>query len=101
MNQSGGCVKTKTSEFEKSLIFIGVAWPYVNGALHIGHLAGCILPSDIIARFFRLRGNNVLMVSGSDCYGTPISIEADKLGVHPGTIIEKFHPKAQQFLKKT
>ncbi|MEK7077010.1 MAG: class I tRNA ligase family protein, partial [Patescibacteria group bacterium] len=64
-------------------IFIGVAWPYVNGDLHIGHLAGYLLPADIFARFHRFLGNDVLMVSGSDCYGTPITIEADKKKVRP------------------
>ena len=47
-------------------IFIGVAWPYANGPLHIGHLAGAYIPPDIFARYHRMRGNHVLMVSGSD-----------------------------------
>ena len=68
---------------KKKKIFIGVAWPYVNGDIHIGHLAGYLLPADIFARFHRLRGNDVLMVSGSDCFGTPITLEADKRSVSP------------------
>ncbi len=72
-------------------IFIGVAWPYVNGNLHIGHLAGYLLPADICARFNRLIGNNVLMISGSDCFGTPITLEADKKGVRPEDIVDKYH----------
>ena len=63
-----------------SKIFVGVAWPYVNGDLHPGHIAGNFLPADIFARFQRYLGNEVLMVSGSDCYGTPITVEADKRG---------------------
>ena len=73
--------------------FIGVAWPYVNGDLHIGHLAGYLLPADIFARFQRLIGNDVLMVSGSDCYGTPITVEADKRGITPEELVNEYHPK--------
>ena len=52
-------------------IFIGVAWPYANGPLHLGHVAGCYLAADIFARYHRIKGNQVLMVSGSDSHGTP------------------------------
>jgi methionyl-tRNA synthetase len=55
-------------------IFIGVAWPYANGPLHLGHIAGAYLPADIFARYHRLKGNKVLMVSGSDQHGAPITI---------------------------
>jgi len=74
-------------------VFIGVAWPYVNGTLHIGHLAGYQLPADISARFHRLTGKEVLMVSGSDCFGTPVTLEADKRGVSPAEIVEEYHEK--------
>jgi methionyl-tRNA synthetase len=74
-------------------IFIGVAWPYVNGDLHIGHLAGYLLPADICARFHKLAGNDVLMISGSDCFGTPITLEADKKGVSPAEIVDEYHTK--------
>lgn len=74
-------------------IFIGVAWPYVNGDIHIGHLAGYLLPADIFARFHRAKGNEVLMVSGSDCFGTPITLEAEKRGVPPGEIVAEYHAK--------
>lgn len=73
--------------------FIGVAWPYVNGELHIGHLAGYLLPADIFARFSRLTGHEVLMASGSDCFGTPITVEADRKGVSPKEIVEIYHAK--------
>lgn len=82
-------------------ILIGVAWPYVNGDLHPGHIAGCYLPSDIFARFQRLAGNEVLMVSGSDCFGTPITIQADKEGVKPKDIVEKYSPRVTDLLTKT
>ena len=58
-------------------IHVSVAWPYANGDLHVGHLAGAYLPADVFARYHRLKGNKVLMVSGSDSHGTPISVEAD------------------------
>jgi methionyl-tRNA synthetase len=74
-------------------ILIGVAWPYVNGDLHLGHLAGYLLPADIFARYQRLRGNDVLMVSGSDCHGTPITVEADKRKTTPAEVVAKFHPE--------
>ena len=62
-----------------------LAWPYANGSLHVGHLAGVYVPADIFARFQRLRGNDVLMVSGSDEHGTPITVRAEQEGVtRPG-----------------
>ena len=72
-------------------IFIGVAWPYANGPLHLGHIAGCYLPADIFARFHRMRGNDVLMVSGSDSHGTPIMRTAEAEGVSPREVVEKYH----------
>lgn len=72
-------------------IFIGVAWPYSNGPFHIGHLAGAYLPGDIFARYHRLRGNEVLMVSGSDMHGTPTLVTAEKEGTTPQAIAERFH----------
>jgi len=74
-------------------IHVSVAWPYANGDLHIGHLAGAYLPADIFARFHRLKGNHVLMVSGSDSHGTPISVEADKRGVSARSIFEHYHER--------
>ncbi|MFC1976456.1 methionine--tRNA ligase, partial [Chloroflexota bacterium] len=72
-------------------ILVCTAWPYANGDLHIGHLAGAYLPPDIFARYHRLKGNNVLMVSGSDSHGTPITLRADAEGVTPLKIFERFH----------
>jgi len=76
-------------------IFIGVAWPYANGSLHIGQVAGAYLPPDIFARYHRTKGNEVLMVSGSDQHGTPITIRAEQEGKTPAEIASKYH---QQFL---
>jgi methionyl-tRNA synthetase len=72
-------------------IFIGVAWPYANGSLHLGHVAGCYLPADIFARYNRLKGNDVLMVSGSDEHGTPITITAEKEKTTPQAIVDRYH----------
>jgi methionyl-tRNA synthetase len=72
-------------------IFIGVAWPYANGPLHLGHVAGCYLPADIFARFHRAQGNRVLMVSGSDMHGTPVTVRADEEGVSPAEVAERYH----------
>jgi methionyl-tRNA synthetase len=69
-------------------IFIGVAWPYANGSLHLGQTAGAYLPADIFARYHRLKGNRVLMVSGSDQHGTPITIKAEQEGRSPQEIVD-------------
>lgn len=74
-------------------IHVSVAWPYANGDLHVGHLAGAYLPADIFARYHRLKGNHVLMVSGSDAHGTPISVEADKRAIPPGELFEQYHAR--------
>ncbi|MFD1415642.1 methionine--tRNA ligase [Oceanobacillus jeddahense] len=71
-------------------VFIGGAWPYANGSLHLGHIAS-LLPGDILARYYRLKGEEVLYVSGSDCNGTPISIRASQEGTTTEIIAEKYH----------
>jgi len=76
-------------------ILVAVAWPYANGPLHLGHIAGAYLPADIFARYHRTKGNEVLMVSGSDQHGTPITISAEQEGKAPSEIAAKYH---QQFL---
>ena len=72
-------------------VLICVAWPYANGPLHLGHVAGCYLPPDIHARFERALGNRVLMVSGSDEHGTPITVSAEQEGKEPQNIVDRFH----------
>ena len=69
-------------------IFIGVAWPYANGSLHLGQIAGAYLPPDIFARYHRIKKNEVLMVSGSDIHGTPTAIKAEQEGKTPEEIAE-------------
>jgi len=77
-----------------------VAWPYANGPFHIGHLAGAYLPGDIFARFHRLRGNEVLMVSGSDMHGTPTLVRAEKEGTTPAVIAERYHAVNKEAFEK-
>ncbi|MBL39819.1 MAG: methionine--tRNA ligase [Chloroflexi bacterium] len=72
-------------------ILVCVAWPYVNGPPHLGHIAGMSIPADIFARYNRLIGNNVAMVSGSDMHGTPVTLLANDLGVSPEEISSKYH----------
>src|SRR5919106_3829710 len=76
-------------------ILVAVAWPYASGSRHLGHVAGAYLPADIFARYHRLAGNDVLMVSGSDAHGTPITVRADQEGVTPAEIVDRYH---QEFL---
>ena len=71
-------------------IFIGVAWPYANADIHIGGVAGVYLPADAFARYHRLRGHEVLMVSGSDVHGTPVLVSAEKEGTTAQAISERY-----------
>lgn len=75
-------------------IHVSVAWPYANGDLHLGHVAGALLPADIFARYHRLKGNRVLMVSGSDAHGTPTSLEAARRGISPRELFEHYHRRS-------
>lgn len=74
-------------------ILIGVAWPYANGSLHLGQIAGAYLPADIFARYQRAAGSRVLMVSGSDQHGTPITVRAEQEGTTPQAIVDRYHPE--------
>ncbi len=72
-------------------ILVAVAWPYANAEIHVGNLTGSYLPADIFARYQRLRGREVLMVSGSDSHGTPITVRADAEKTTPQAVYERFH----------
>ena len=74
-----------------SHILVNVAWPYANGPRHIGHVAGFGVPSDVYARYERMKGNDVLMVSGTDEHGTPILVEADKEGVSAQELANRYN----------
>ncbi|MFK0523980.1 methionine--tRNA ligase [Paenibacillus illinoisensis] len=76
-------------------VFIGGAWPYANGSLHLGRLAS-VLPGDVVARYFRAKGDDVLYVSGSDCHGTPVAVQAIQEGVSPSDIADRYH---QEFIE--
>jgi methionyl-tRNA synthetase len=76
-------------------ILIGGAWPYANGSLHLGHIAA-LLPGDVLARYYRLKGEHVLYVSGSDCNGTPISIRANQEGKAIKEIADRYHAEFQK-----
>lgn len=80
-------------------VFIGGAWPYANGSLHIGHVAA-LLPGDVIARYFRQKGEEVLYVSGSDCNGTPISIRANQEGTTVKAIADKYHTEFDETFRR-
>jgi len=72
-------------------ILIAIAWPYSNAEIHVGNITGSHLPGDIVARYHRLKGNHVLMVSGTDSHGTPVTIAADKEGKPVEEVYKKYH----------
>ncbi|HEY7295998.1 MAG TPA: class I tRNA ligase family protein, partial [Dehalococcoidia bacterium] len=72
-------------------ILVAVAWPYANGPVHQGQFGGAYLPADIFARYHRTAGNRVLMVSGSDMHGTPITVRAEREGRSPEAVAAEFH----------
>lgn len=80
-------------------IFIGGAWPYANGSLHIGHIAA-LLPGDVLARYYRAKGNPVFYVSGSDCHGTPVTIRAKQEGKSPKDISNSYHDEFMSIFEK-
>lgn len=73
-------------------IIIGISWPFANGELHIGHAASS-LPGDVIARYHRLKGDKVILVSGTDCHGTPTEVKALKENRSPKEIVDECHVK--------
>ncbi|MDX1379060.1 MAG: methionine--tRNA ligase [Anaerolineales bacterium] len=72
-------------------ILIAIAWPYANAEIHVGNITGSHLPGDIVARYHRLKGNKVLMVSGTDSHGTPVVIAADKEGKPVEEVYKRYH----------
>lgn len=80
-------------------ILIGGAWPYANGSLHIGHIAG-LLPGDVLARYHRAIGDHVYYVSGSDCHGTPVAIRAKKENRTPREVSDFYHEEFTECFKK-
>ena len=80
-------------------ILIGGAWPYANGSLHIGHVAG-LLPGDVLARYHRAVGDQVYFVSGSDCHGTPVAIRAKQEGKTPREVSDHYHAEFTECFEK-
>jgi methionyl-tRNA synthetase len=72
-------------------VLTAVAWPYANGPRHIGHVSGFGVPSDVFSRYMRMAGHRVLMVSGTDEHGTPISVQADNEGLSPRELADKYN----------
>lgn len=72
-------------------ILIAIAWPYANAEIHVGNLTGSHLPGDIVARYHRLKGNHVLVVSGTDSHGTPVTMSADKLNKPVEEVYKHYH----------
>ncbi len=83
---------------ERYIVF--TAWPYCNGDLHLGHIAGAYLPADVFARYQRLRGKDVLMMSGSDTHGTPITVRAEEEGITPREVVDRYHPRFLETFRK-
>jgi methionyl-tRNA synthetase len=81
-------------------ILVAVAWPYASGLRHIGHVAGFGVPSDTFARYHRLRGNDVLMVSGTDEHGTPVMVAADAAGESPRETAERYSRLIREDLRE-
>ena len=79
-------------------VIVGISWPFANGDLHIGHAASS-LPGDVIARYHRLNGDNVIMVSGSDCHGTPIDVKALQENKNAKEIVDECHVKFDKDFK--
>ena len=80
-------------------ILIGGAWPYANGSLHIGHIAG-LLPGDVLARYHRAVGDQVYYVSGSDCHGTPVALRAKQEGRTPQEVSDFYHEEFVECFEK-
>ena len=81
-------------------ILVAVAWPYASADIHVGNITGSYLPADIFARYQRLKGNNVIMVSGSDSHGTPITVKSDAEGTTPEKLYQRYHANFLELFQK-
>ncbi len=81
-------------------VLVTSAWPYINVTPHLGNLVGSVLSADVVARYYRLKGDDVLMVSGSDTHGTPIEVEAIKEGITPKELTDRNHAKVAALFQK-
>jgi methionyl-tRNA synthetase len=81
-------------------VLVTSAWPYINVTPHLGNLVGSVLSADVVARYYRLKGDDVLMVSGSDEHGTPIEVEAIRQGITPKELTDRNHAKVIELFKR-
>ncbi len=81
-------------------VLVSVAWPYANAEAHVGNLTGSYLPADIVARYHRMRGRQVLMVSGSDAHGTPITVRAEAEKITPEAVYKRYHESFLELFQK-
>lgn len=81
-------------------ILVCVAWPYAKSPTHVGQIVGAYLPADTFARYHRLAGNHVLMVSGSDEHGTPILVDSEKEGISPRQFVARYHSQILDVWKR-
>jgi methionyl-tRNA synthetase len=88
------------SATNRERILVAVAWPYASGPRHIGHVAGFGVPSDVFARYHRLKGSDVLMVSGTDEHGTPVMVAADNEGISPRALADRFNRVIREDLRR-
>ena len=84
---------------QRQTILVAPAWPYAAGKRHLGHVVGFAVPADIFARYQRLKGNDVLMISGTDEHGTPVMVTADREGVSPHEIAERYNKLIREDLR--
>jgi methionyl-tRNA synthetase len=87
------------AEQKPKKILVAPAWPYASGKRHLGHVVGFAVPADIYARYHRLKGDDVLMVSGTDEHGTPVMVTADREGVSPREIGERYNKLIREDLR--
>jgi methionyl-tRNA synthetase len=87
------------SESQPKNVLVAPAWPYASGPRHLGHVVGFAVPADIFARYHRLKGNRVLMVSGTDEHGTPVMVTADREGVSPREIADRYNRLTREDLR--
>src|SRR5436309_14099561 len=81
-------------------ILVCVAWPYASGPRHLGHAVSTFIPADVIARYPRMKGDEVLMVGGSDMHGTPTMVRADEAGVSPSVLAARYHALHAKYIQQ-
>jgi methionyl-tRNA synthetase len=81
-------------------VLVTSAWPYINVTPHLGNLVGSVLSADVTARYYRLRGDDVMMVSGSDTHGTPIEVEAIRQGITPKALTDRNHTRVAELFRR-